>query len=1033
MQDSETTSGRLSQALFEDLLLERDRLRALYSELYPHGGFPGPELCRALFDLAKSSGVLPALAGLARPWLDSPTPERFEQAYLSRLKALAASGGSTSGVRRALPVDLFDYLDAALPKSQPGQSFQVLPDTVRVERLLRFLNSAATDPALVLFRKSLPEMPPDSASAAAIETPPESPQISRVVGSYQILEEIGRGGMGTVHVAWHTLLRKRFAVKILRNLPAEGEERERAVARFTREARIYHELAHPNIVRLHEIFAHEGELLIVMEYVPGQNLRKAIDVARRLSPSRVLQIGIDVGEALQAARSRDIIHRDPKPENILVTPDGHYKITDFGIARIVRETGETRVTEEKTVLGTVGYMSPEAIRGEEVDEQADIYSLGAVLYHAATGLIPCYAPDPSSMMYFTLHKDPRPISVLVDGFPAALEAIILRCLRKSQDERTSGYPELLDALYEVRKDLEGNPSDAPLQKPARRKTLPLAAFAFGVPAVVAFVWAFGALRAQAPTPAPSHSPLRASEVPAVTKAEPPPPPPPAPAPELRPEPPLPPPEPKPPAPTLKERLLASRPSDEDVRRIEAVLTLFERRYPEITSLSYAGLAEDLAGVTVEARSPAEPLLAAGRTLVRQADSAFRSRLAELEASGGPVSLKLREGGSASVLVESLGPSGLRLWEYGTSVAIPLARISPEEFRPRGVPPGAELAFLTLSVSPSAAIPILLALSEKNEEFLLWLPVAVRLARLEVERDSRLAAEEARPVILKKISPDSSTAALAHASSARAALGRIDTLEDRLASLFPYLARDFGLARREAEALELLFHRQLSPVVVGFRETASGPVAEAVILELFEHELDAASDELLAGTGWFNWRWELRPWDKNPIVRARFLVPGPSEGPLVLQDPEGPRSLVMNGETSRAPEGVLIRLKVEPLGPGTSEPEWRLALLSETPGTTTLRVTAGALELIRSTLSPGAADERLSRIPLSSGPELMYHSYALIPAGEHFHVYRDRVLVLSLPLAEAAIPKQLVFTIYHAKASIQSFQAKPTPARGESRK
>src|SRR5262245_40948800 len=208
-------------------------------------------------------------------------------------------------------------------------------------------------------------------------------------------------------------------------------------------------------------------------------------------PLRVAGIGIDVAEGLQAARAKDIIHRDPKPENILVTPDGHYKVTDFGIARIVRETEETRVTEEKSVLGTVGYMSPEAVRGEEVDELADIYSLGAVLYHAATGVIPCYAPDPSSMMYLTLHKEPRPISVTVDQFPPKLEAVILRCLKKSKSERYNGYPELLDALYEARKELEGQGSRTTEKTPGRNLGtlfLRLAA-AVGVAVLGMILWA----------------------------------------------------------------------------------------------------------------------------------------------------------------------------------------------------------------------------------------------------------------------------------------------------------------------------------------------------------------------------------------------------------------------------------------------------------------------------------------------------------------------------------------------------------------
>jgi serine/threonine-protein kinase len=1043
MQDSESTSGKLSEALLEDLALERDRLRTLFAERFEDGGFLRPEFCRAVLELVQAEGKLPMLAGLAGPWLGDASAERFEECYRARLDAGSGSTADTSGLGNALPLDVFEYLDAALSKRLPGHTVQVMPDAARVEGLLRFLKAATDDPSLVLFRKDIPEMPPaqeaaPSVSSEGAETPPPSERILRTVGPYHILEELGRGGMGSVHLAYHTLLRKRFAIKILRNLPAEGEDRERAVRRFTREARIYHELTNPNIVRLHEIFPHEGELLIVMEYVDGPNLRKLIAGSRRLPAEQVVAIGIDVAEALQAARAKGIVHRDPKPENILVTPEGRYKITDFGIARIVRETEETRVTEEKSVLGTVGYMSPEAVRGEEVDELADIYSLGAVLYHAATGVIPCYSPDPSSMMYLTLHKAPRAISVTVEGFPSVLEAIILRCLRKEKRDRFAGYPELLDALYDARKGLSTGPTKH--LRPKRRVLVP-ALCAIIVLAIL--IWRV-LPRQEETVHQPPPLKLAGTARPPEAVVDPPKPKPPGfeqvPVPEL----PAPariaadaPKPSSPPVPSLREKLLASPAGPGAVRSIEEILHCLERHYPELAAFNLGNLSEDLAHVQAPSdltgadRAFRESILRAASRMVDQARGAFRARLEELKSSKGPVTLSLRVGGAAVGVFDGETPTGAVLrGEGGVRLPVDYARISPEEFRPKASPPEGELAFEALLDSPSKALALVLPLSGKNEELLFWVPSLVRLARLEVEALARKAAEEAKPMLLDGRSPDRSAAVLASSSSVRAAGDRLLREEGNLLPLFSFLEADFRKAARELEALELLFHRQYSALASGFRETSGGRAGADLLLDLFEKDLASGADELLSGTGWFNWRWELRPGDKDPLVRAGYLVPGPAEGPLTLQDPEGPRSLVMNDAGSRAPEGVLLRVKLEPLGQGPDRAEWRFHLVSEKPGTTFLRVTRGAIALCRSTLTPGTPDEKVVEHPLPPAPEdRSYRTIALVPGQDSLHVYVDRELLLSIPLPEGAIPHQLSITVTHAKASIRTLEVKASPGQG----
>jgi len=264
-------------------------------------------------------------------------------------------------------------------------------------------------------------------------------------GRYEILGTVGAGGMGVVYRAKDGELGEEVAIKMLRADILRGDDT--AIQRLKAETRLARRISHRNVVRTHDFGEHDGACYVTMEYVEGMTVRRLIDTRGRLSVSSALAIAAQLSDALDVAHRQGVVHRDIKPQNLLLDPDGVLKVMDFGVARLVEHT--TVLTQVGMVVGTPSYMSPEQLLAEDVDGRSDLYSVGVVLYECLTGRLPFEARTPVSLIAKLLHEDPAPPDTINPEIPPALSALIMRLLAKSAAERPKDAVELKELLAHV--------------------------------------------------------------------------------------------------------------------------------------------------------------------------------------------------------------------------------------------------------------------------------------------------------------------------------------------------------------------------------------------------------------------------------------------------------------------------------------------------------------------------------------------------------------------------------------------------------
>ncbi len=310
--------------------------------------------------------------------------------------------------------------------------------------------------------------------------------IGREISHYRIIEKLGDGGMGVVYKAEDTKLNRTVALKFLRP-DALLSEQDRA--RFRHEAQAVSSLEHSNICSIFEIDeTPDGQTFISMPCYDGETLRQRIDRGP-LKIVDVVNIAVQIAEGLEEAHAKDIVHRDIKSGNIIVTGKGQVKIMDFGLARTDRST---RLTSTGVTLGTVSYMSPEQAMGEKVDRRTDLWSLGVILYEMLTGRLPFDAAHEQAVMYMIVNQDPEPITGLRTGVPMELERITSKAMSKRPDERYQTAAEMLADLRALKRKMESQElPTGPGVRPAagRRRVVRNVAIPVGIVAALAIVWA----------------------------------------------------------------------------------------------------------------------------------------------------------------------------------------------------------------------------------------------------------------------------------------------------------------------------------------------------------------------------------------------------------------------------------------------------------------------------------------------------------------------------------------------------------------
>lgn len=869
---------------------------------------------------------------------------------------------------------------------------------------------------------------------------------------YSTSDELGRGRLGVVVRGENEFLRRPVAIKfLLRDFTDNPNFRKK----FEREARILARLDHPNIVKVYDGGqAPDGTYYIAMEYIEGGTLVQVTKKMGRVPPPLVARYMYQIAQALAAAHRHGILHRDVKPDNVMMTPDGA-KLADFNLAGIdeaaiqeipsALENVASEAGSPPKLVGTLPYMAPERTNGQRGDLRSDVYSLGATGYAVAAGGLLFEGIPADNYMDWRWHHNketPTPLTVRVPGFPPALSAIVDRCLARDPDQRYQRYEDLIQDLAAVLKELPlpSGPeiliAEPPWQTPTKgRRRVPVSLL--GATLVLAAIAAFLLLnplgrsseppgnssvvqKAEADSPKPVSE---AKQAPVSAEPEPP-----QPVATLKqPEADA---SPKPP-PRLRDKLWANPATEAAQATMLRLLDLFERHRSEFRAVSYEPADVEVQGLRAPSTSSEEEYLAlhfkAAREILSLGRGAAQSGWNEIRSAPRNIRVRLADGRALEGIVKPVSDKAFAVTDgRGQQVNVTPGTIDPRDLLRDEAPAMSQLAYQILSLDAETALARTLKLEASSEGVLLWLPVATRLARLGVEDQARRAAERAKKLLSEKESSGDFIAQIPEYMDTLASVQVMCASEQEVLSLYPYLAPEFLAARREEEALGLLMARKYSRVVSSHRSTTSFQPSAELLLAPFMKDVGASHNELIAGSGWFDWDWQLHPTEKTLEERQKYWILDGDRNATVLRDAAGTRTLIMGRDHPRTPEGLVITVQFEPQRARSEEAHWRLHLRAENGANTYLRFDRKRISLQRAVLAPGAVDEELAGVVTGSEPSASSElAFALFPAGESLHLFRGGGHVLSVPRADAILPKRLAFTVVKGELVLKSVKTRKT--------
>jgi len=310
------------------------------------------------------------------------------------------------------------------------------------------------------------KLPEEIDVTETMETPVE--ELSRGIlfaGRYELIEELGKGGMGKVYRVEDKKIKEEVALKLLK---PEIAADKKTIERFSNELKMARKIAHRNVCKMYYLGEEKGTHYITMEYVSGEDLKSFIRRVGQLPVGKAISIAKEVCEGITEAHRLGIIHRDLKPSNIMIDKEGNARIMDFGIARSIKAKG---ITGSGVMIGTPEYMSPEQVEGKETDQRSDIYSLGIILYEMVTGRVPFEGDTPFTVGVkhkSEIPKDPKELNIQI---PDDLNRVILRCLEKEKEKRYQSAVEVRSELTRIEKGLPTTERIAPKKNPLTSKEI----------------------------------------------------------------------------------------------------------------------------------------------------------------------------------------------------------------------------------------------------------------------------------------------------------------------------------------------------------------------------------------------------------------------------------------------------------------------------------------------------------------------------------------------------------------------------------